>query len=190
MTDEDYGFDEILLAEVALVGQGLGRLTPSERAAIQAYAFNGFEQINQALWGAIPMTRTLERRIETIRSGLRKYPLPMMVRVTREAEAETFGIVDEESAHELIYREFTHRGFLSASGAVVPPRSTRHTDPVILDLLVPAGTPALRLGELAEIPDEREVLVIDARSYFVVGVAMDPARNMWRIQAIVAEGEQ
>jgi len=72
----------------------------------------------------------------------------------------------------------------------VPPRSTRHADPVILDLLVPAGTPALRLGELSEVPDEREVLLIDARSYFVVGVAMDPARSMWRIRAIVVEGEQ
>ncbi len=178
------------MAEVALVGQGLGLLTLSERDAIQAYAFNGFEQVNQALWGVIPMTPALARRIDTIRSGLRKYPVPMMVRVTREAEARTFGIVDEESARALVYREFTHRGFLSASGSAVPPRSTRHTDPVILDLLVPAGTPALRLGELAEIPDEREVLLIDARSYFVVGVARDPARSMWRIQAIVAEGEQ
>ncbi len=190
MTDEDYGFDEVPVAEVALVGQGLGLLTPGERDAIQAYAFNGFEQVNQALWGLIPMTPTLTQRIDTIRSGLRKYPLPIVVRVTREAEARTFGIVDEESAQALIYREFMHRGFLSASGSAVPPRSTRHIDPVILDLLVPVGTPALRLGELSEVPNEREVLLIDARSYFVVGVAMDTARSIWRIQAIVVEGEQ
>ena len=32
----------------------------------------------------------------------------------------------------------------SRSSGPVPPHSTRHRDPVILDLLVPAGTPALR----------------------------------------------
>ncbi len=129
VTDEDYGFDEVPVAEVALVGQDLGLLTPSERAAIQAYAFNGFEQVNQALWGVTPMTTSLARRIDTIRSGLRKYPLPMMVRVTREAAAQTFGIVDEESAHALAYREFTHRVEAFCRPAVVPCRRDRHDTP-------------------------------------------------------------
>ncbi|WP_040804061.1 ADP-ribosyltransferase [Nocardia concava] len=190
MADDDYGFGEVPVAEIALAGQGTDRLTPAECAAIQAYAYNGFEQINKALWGQIPMTPALADRIDQIRSGLAKYPLPTRVRVSREAESKTFGIVDAASAHALVFREFTHRGFLSASGSATPPRSRRHVDPVILDLLVPQGTPALRLGELAEVRDEREVLLIDARTYFIVGVAMDAARNMWRIQAIVAEGEQ
>ncbi|TLF52901.1 hypothetical protein FEK31_27345 [Nocardia cyriacigeorgica] len=188
VTDENDLFDGVPLAEAALAGQNLDLLSSSERDAIQSYALNGFERINRALWEQIPMTPTLAPLIDTIRSALMKYPLPAMVRVTRETEAHIFGIADDDSARALIYREFTHRGFLSASGAANPPRSRRHVDPVILDLLVPAGTPALRLGELAEIPDEREVLVIDARNYFVVGVGWDQARSMWRIQAIVVEG--
>ncbi|MFQ6396900.1 hypothetical protein ACLMAJ_25990 [Nocardia sp. KC 131] len=31
------------IAEAALIGLGVDRLTPEERAEIQAYAFNGFE---------------------------------------------------------------------------------------------------------------------------------------------------
>jgi hypothetical protein len=92
VANDDYGFDGVPLAGVALAGQGLDRLVSAERAAIQAYAFNGFEQINQALWGQIPMTPTLAQRIDKIRSGLAKYPLPRAVRVSREAAAQTYGM--------------------------------------------------------------------------------------------------
>ncbi len=139
--------------------------------------------------GQIAMTAELERRIARIRSGLRKYPLPAMVRVTRETDAAIYGIVDEASARALIDAEFQEAGFLSTSGSASPPHSTRHTNPVILELVVPKGTPALRLGELAEFRLEREVLVVDARSYFVVGVTFDAARTMWHIRAIVREGQ-
>ncbi|MFE1593262.1 ADP-ribosyltransferase [Nocardia sp. NPDC058705] len=187
---EGFRFEEIPVAGVALAGQGPDLLTGPERDAIQSYALNGFERINKALWDQTPIANALAQCIDAIRSGLMKYPLPTTVRVTREDEARNMGIVSDESAYALIDRKFTHLGFLSASGTTNPPRSTRHTDPVILDLIVPAGTPALRLGELAEIPDEREVLLIDARSYFVVGVAWDQARSMWRIHAIVTEDER
>lgn len=54
---------------------------------------------------------------------------------------------------------------------------------------MPAGTPALRLDDLAEIKEEREVLIIDARRYFVIAVRFDQQRRMWRIQAAVMEEE-
>ncbi|MGW4125188.1 ADP-ribosyltransferase [Nocardia sp. NPDC004711] len=188
--DDDIDFDEWPWAEAALAGQGLDRLTADERDVISAYAHNGFADVNNALWGLISMTPALARRIALIRSGLAKYPPPETVRVTREADGQVYGIVDEESAAALIDAQFTHDGFLSTSGVAIPPRSMRHHDPVILDLLVPAGTPALRLGELSPVSLEHEVLLIDARSYVVVGTRMDPARNMWRIQAIVKGGDQ
>ncbi|WP_327101497.1 ADP-ribosyltransferase [Nocardia vinacea] len=189
MTDADSRFAVVPLAEVVLAGQGVDRLSSTERDVIEAYALGGYERINQAMRGQIPMTVELERRIETIRCGLQKYPLPEAVRVTRETDAAVYGLVDEESARALIDVEFREDGFLSTSGVEIPPHSTRHADPVILDLVVPAGTPVLRLGELAEIAEEREVLIIDARSYFVVDVAFDSVRSMWRIYAVVMEGE-
>ncbi|WP_167477937.1 ADP-ribosyltransferase [Nocardia arthritidis] len=188
MADDDDDFERIRLGEIALAGQDLTLLTPEESGAIRAYALNLFQLINDALWGHAPMTPFLERYISLIRSGLAKYPLTEPVRVTRESEAALYGIVDEESAYALVEEQFTHEGFMSTCGLEYPPRSMRHRDPVILDLVVPAGIPALRLGELATVRAEREVLLIDARSYYIVGVDWDVARNMWRIQAFVTGG--
>lgn len=185
VAEDDFSFDDWPWAEAALASQGLDRLTAAERDAISAYAYNGYLHINDALWERIPMTAALERRIVLIRSGLAKYPLPQTVRVTREADAAVYGLTDEASAAALIDAEFAHDGFLSTTGASVPPRSRRHHDPVILDLLVPAGTPALRLGELSPIPREKELLVIDSCHYVVYGVSWDRARMIWVIQAVV-----
>lgn len=91
-------FDRFPLSEIALAGQGLERLTSEERTAIEIYAFNGYREINRALWDRTPLPRELAQRVDAIRSGLSKYPLQKMVRVTREAEAGTYGIVDAESA--------------------------------------------------------------------------------------------
>lgn len=84
---DDLTYDSYPLAEGALAGQQLGRLTTEERAAIEAYALNGYVLINQAMRGEIEMTPVLAQRIERIRSGLRRYPLPTAVRVTSESEA-------------------------------------------------------------------------------------------------------
>ncbi|WP_330178793.1 ADP-ribosyltransferase [Nocardia sp. NBC_01503] len=191
MTDEgdEYGFDTIPLAETVLAGQRADRLSDSEADVIQAYTYNAHDVINKALWGEIAMTPAIERRIRLIRSGLAKYPLASAVRVTREVEASEYGIVDADSAYALIDEDIIHQGFLSTSGSATPPHSYTRVDPVMLDLVVQAGVPALRLGDLAEEPAEREVLVIDARILFVVGVGWDDTRNMWRIKAIVRGGE-
>lgn len=188
MNDQGDAFITTRLAETALRGQDLSLLTTEEAGAISAYANNFFEQINGALWGdAGKRTPLVSRYIDLIRSGLARYPLPEPVRVTREAVADDFGIVDEESAYNLVESEIRHRGFLSTCGLEYPPPSMRHRPGVIVDLIVPTGTPALRLGELAAIEDEREVLLIDARSYFIVGVDWDRTRSMWRIQGFVRE---
>ncbi|MBF6181270.1 ADP-ribosyltransferase [Nocardia otitidiscaviarum] len=185
--DETDAFLTTRLADSALIGQDHFLLTPEESGAIRAYAYNFFEQINSALWDGGERSPLVARYIDLIRSGLAKYPLPEQVRVTREAVAADFGIVDEESAYALVEEEIRHRGFMSTCGLAYPPRSVRHRPAVIVDLIVPAGTPALRLGDLATVKEEREVLLIDARSYFISGVEWDEARSMWRIQGFVRE---
>ncbi|WP_162958834.1 ADP-ribosyltransferase [Nocardia yunnanensis] len=186
---DEYGFDAIPLAETALAGQRPDRLTDSEADVIRSYTYNSHAAINKALWGEVEMTPAIEGRIRLIRSGLAKYPLERSVRVTREVEASEYGIVDADSAYALIDEDIIYHGFLSTSGSAKPPHSCTRADPAILDLVVQAGVPALRLGDLAEMPAEKEVLVIDARILFVVGVEWDGTRNMWRIKAIVRGGE-
>ncbi|MGW4241152.1 ADP-ribosyltransferase [Nocardia sp. NPDC004722] len=188
--DDIYGFDEIPLARIALAGQGLERLTAQERTEIHVYAVSGFELVNPPMRGLSPMTPAVQRRIDIIRAGLSKYPLPTMVRVSRLTDAALYGLTDAASAEDLLGEVFDEFAFMSTSGAADPPPSRRPARPVILDLIVPEGTPALRLGELAEYPLEQEVLLIDARSYIVVGVEFDQARNMWRIRAVVEQEDE
>lgn len=151
--DEDDAFLTTRLADTALVGQDHSLLTAEERGAIRAYACNFFEHINTALWDGGERSPLVNRYLDLIRSGLAKYPLPEHVRVTREAAAADFDIVDEESAFALVEEEIRHRGFLSTCGLAYPPRSIRHRPAVIVDLIVPIGTPALRLGDLATVED-------------------------------------
>lgn len=178
-------------AAQVLPGFAVERLTPAERDAIEAYALTGYERINAALRGATAMTSDIAGRIANIRSGLTRYRLPQTVRVTREVDAWVLGIdlTDPGAVRRVVGDYFTEPGFLSTSGLEFPPRSTRHIDPIILELLVPEGTPALRLGDLAEIRDEHEVLVIDATTYLAIGALRDHRRSMWRIEAIVVEEE-
>jgi hypothetical protein len=50
--------------------------------------------------------------------------------------------------------------------------------------------PALRLGELATVADEGEILVVDVRTYLPTSAVFDQRRTIWRIRAIVFEEEQ
>ncbi|WP_459964001.1 ADP-ribosyltransferase [Nocardia sp. IFM 10818] len=189
---DDDAFQTTRLADAALLDQDLSLLTSAEATAISAYAYNHFEQINAVLWGEEDKkTPLVVSHIELIRSGLAKFPLHEPVRVTREALAERFGLRgerdEEDQAQDLVEKQFLHRGFMSTSGLEYPPPSMRRRPGVILDLIVPAGTPALRLGNLAPIKSEREVLLIDARRYVASSVEWDQARSMWRIQGFVRE---
>ncbi|WP_297613564.1 ADP-ribosyltransferase [Nocardia sp.] len=195
--DDDYGFSNVPLAETVLAWQqNLGLLTETERELLTGYSGNDFKLLNPVLWGTAESTPSVERRIDGIRTALRKYPLPMSVRATRLTEASDFGIpglhrADVEPAYSLIDGVFTHLGFMSTSGLADPRRpKTEYRNPVIVDLIILKGTPALRLGELAEVQAEKEVLVIDARELLVVGVKWDEARSMWRIKAIVTGGDE
>lgn len=188
VADDEFG--EIPLAYTALAAQILDLLTSEERNAIAAYSGNAFVSINAAMRGEIAMTPPLARRIATIKSGLRKYPIPTAVRASRIVDAAFFGIMDDASVHEVIGDEFIEPAFLSTCGLATPaPTGLRPPNGVIADLIVPAGTHALRLGEIAEVPLEREVLIIDARTILPFDVTRDESRSMWRIQAVVMEAE-
>ncbi|MFN3001872.1 ADP-ribosyltransferase [Mycolicibacterium wolinskyi] len=168
--------------------RSLSRLTDGEMAAIESFALNNYERINGALRGQREITPDIRRDINAIRSGLRKYPLDHDVRVTREVGGAVYGITaaNAGSAVEaLIGQVFDEYGFMSASMAPTPAHSARHHDPLTLDLLVPAGTPALAVQQLSEYPLEREMLLIDARRYQIIGARYDRAQRRWRLFGLV-----
>ncbi|WP_165611120.1 ADP-ribosyltransferase [Mycolicibacterium conceptionense] len=168
--------------------RSLDRLTEQERATIEAFAFNGYERINGALREFREMTPDIQRSIDRIRDGLRKYPLDRDVRVTREVSGAVFGVSgpgDESAVAELIGQVFDEPGFMSTTMAANPAHSERHKNPLTLDFLVPAGTPALAIGPLSDYPLEHEMLIIDARQYQIVGARYDREQNRWRLFALV-----
>lgn len=173
--------------EYVHISHPIGLLTDEERVAVEVYALGGFEQINSALRGLSPMTSDLQDRIEAIRKAIRRFPLEEDARVTREVGAADIGLQESDEAPSLIGRPLHEAAFLSTSMKAVPPRSSIHDDPLDLDLRVPAGTPALAVGNLSEYPLERELLVIDARRVLVV--ESRKVDDRWRVYGeVLPEG--
>ena len=84
---------------------------------------------------------------------------------------------------------FQQRTFLSTSMRADPPQSTTHIEPIELDLRLPAGTPALAVGNLSEYPLEHELLVIDARHINVVHSRWNASTPRWRLYGdVLPEG--
>ncbi|WP_081635648.1 ADP-ribosyltransferase [Nocardia sp. BMG111209] len=107
--------------------------------------------------------------------------------MTREIDGNVYGITGEAGARAMVGKDIVEPGFLSTSMSVDPPRNPSRGNPAILDLVVPAGTQALAVGELAEFPAERELLVIDARRLRILGVSFDQARRVWRLRGYVVD---
>jgi hypothetical protein len=66
-----------------------------------------------------------------------------------------------------------------------PATSSTHVEPLTLDFIVPAGTPALAIGELTEVSLEREMLIIDAQRYQVIAARYDQATDRWRLFCLI-----
>ncbi|WP_196222001.1 ADP-ribosyltransferase [Gordonia sp. 135] len=145
--------DVIQKTRFEVVKSPLEILTEHERSVLQSYAISGHNRINAALRGDIEMTPEIEHLVATIRSALRRIPLKASVRVTRSVDAQALAGVEPG-------RQVRFPGFLSTSMAPEPPTASP-LDHQVMDLLVIAGTPAVALGELAEFPLEKELLIID-----------------------------
>jgi hypothetical protein len=167
----------------------INKLSDEERAEVESYTTGRFQQINGALRGHISMTPSLQQSIDTIRAALRRFLLEADTRVTREIGASDIGLSTAADAPTMIAQKLYDGGFLSTSMNETPPYSTMHADPLELDLLVPAGTPALAVGSLSDFPLERELLVIDAREINIVESRMNADTGRWRLYGqVLPEG--
>ena len=93
------------------VRQPLNRLTDDERTEVESYALGGFERINAALRGLRAMTHGIQVSVDVIRAAIRKFPLEVDVRVTREISAAQSGLPSAESAPLAVGRVFIEGGF-------------------------------------------------------------------------------
>ena len=161
------------------------RLTDGEQAQIESYALGGHKRMNEALRGDIEMTPEIQRGVDLLHGALDKYPLTKAVRVTRSVPPIAVDF-DAEHPATILGEAIDFAEFLSTSMRKYPP--PRRGD-VILDLIVPAGTPAFALGSLAEFPLESELLVIDARTVVFIAVAFDEEKQKWRLYGAVKKPE-
>lgn len=136
------------------------------------------------------MTPEVEQQVLELRAALGKFPLPRAYRTSRETEAADLGLASAMISADIIGDVLVEDGFMSTSGLKNPPKIVDREDPVILDVLVPEGTPALLLTEdlTRASASEREVLLIDARELYVLGVFFDEELQLWRIQTRVLGG--
>jgi ADP-ribosyltransferase exoenzyme len=185
VTGPDDFFAGIPFAVPAAEQRSLDRLTGDERTAIESYALNGFDRVNRALRGYLSMNPAIQTQVDQIRSGLRKYRLETEVRVTREVSGHVLSVTDAASAEATVGRVFDELGFMSTTMAEQPASSSAHLEPLTLDLLVPASTPALALGELTEVPLEREMLIIDSCRYQIVAARYDQTASRWRLFGLI-----
>ncbi|WP_306356149.1 MULTISPECIES: toxin glutamine deamidase domain-containing protein [unclassified Nocardia] len=173
------------------VQQDLTPLTPAEFAELRNYAVGGYRAVNDALRGKGPMTEDIAKRIELLRSALIKVPLNTTYRVSRSTEATDLGFTSSvEIDQSLIGEWLTEPAFMSTAGFKDPPYLFKRQDPVILDILVPEGTPGIAFDEAITEADmvmkERELLLADGLELQVFNVHYDTEQGVWRIQAAVA----
>jgi len=187
------GGDDDPLADVPLAGgevnhPNLSKLTQAEVNAVSWYSSQGYANLNAALRGERPLTEELSQMADDIRAALRKNRLPKTIRVSRETELADLGVDSYDDLPALIDTEYVNKAFLSTSVMANPPRVMMRDKPVVLDIRAPIGTPALRVtDELAENPQERELLVIDARRLHVLAVRFDEQIGRWRVAAEILE---
>lgn len=191
MPSSDDLFQDVPYPSEYTLFQDLGQLTVEEREAIGAYTAGSYFDVNEALRGRRPMTAFVQKEIGHLRAALAKFPLPSACRVSRETELEDLELDAGQSPEDLVGEVVQELGFLSTSSLRVPPRIIDRSNPVWLDLVVPAGVPALLITEelTRASATEREVLLIDARELFVTGVHLHQESGLWVVQAMVT-GEE
>lgn len=135
------------------------------------------------------MTPELERRIDLLRSAIDARPLTRTYRVTRTAETADLGLDGRTIDESLIGEWLREPAFMSTSGHRNPPYLMNRENPVILDLIVPEGTPAVAIDDSLTtqemVEKERELLLADGVRILIIGVRYDDERQAPRLQGRV-----
>ena len=114
-----------------------------------------------------------------------KYPLAEDVILTRAVSYRFFEVESADQVAGVAGRSYTAGGFLSTSTNSWPPKDFLTEDAVVVQLYVPAGTPAVFVRELSEAPEENEVLLARGRSLTALSAAYDRKRGRWVIRCLV-----
>jgi hypothetical protein len=187
-------FDAIPPPGPEITRPDLSKLTQDEQLALARYTSITYTAVNKALRASQEATAATPTRnaIAHIDSALAKYPLPGAVRVSRGVGIDAFqrfGVQSHDGLRGIVGKTIGEPAYMSTSFNRTPPSEFLQPGNVILDLIVPAGTPALALEALSDSPGERELLVARGQRLYIVSAVYDEAAGRWTVQAYLRRGE-
>ncbi|MEU0809993.1 ADP-ribosyltransferase [Streptomyces sp. NPDC005970] len=168
--------------------QSLDRLTREERGAIGFYTGGHHGMINGPLRSGLPPDPEITELVALMDSALHKYRLSENARVCRIVGADAFGLEKASAVPELIGREVVEHGYLSTEFGRTPPFTIKPQEPVVLQVTVPPGTPALPVRSLTQVTTENELLLGRGLSYSILSSRYDERLRMWSLTVFIRPG--
>lgn len=154
--------------------------------ALYLYSGRRHRAINRALRGEIRMSRRLRETIRDVDRALRDNRLPVETRVTRVVGIDAFGLSNTAEMPQLNGTLFRDSAFLSTTLGAAPNVPLRG-DSVLMDIRVPAGTPAAFLESVTKYPNQFELLLARGLDIWIDSVDYDQESERWVANAYVLE---
>lgn len=161
-------------------------LTGRYRQAVVDYTGEDHKRINGWLRAGVTVSDAwAAARAEDLDAVLEVNPLAAPTTLTRIVSlSQAFKRAGGEGLTKIAGLQRVERGFLSTS------RKTsfsmkKITDPVVLDVLAPTGTPAAAIEDLSKAPNQFEVLLGRGLQYVIVEPFRDEKNGVWRASMII-----
>lgn len=163
----------------------------SVRDAIEDYSDVAYLSVNKGLRSAGGKLKALSKANQTLVKDLdtavNLLPFDADMKLSRLVDPDAFGLTSADQLASAVGRSFTDHGFISTSRRSGK-SDIRYTDPILLDVLAPTGTPAASISHLALVQSEREVLLGRGLSYILSNARYDSRRKMWRATMLITSG--
>ncbi|WP_298445686.1 ADP-ribosyltransferase [Gordonia sp. (in: high G+C Gram-positive bacteria)] len=154
------------------------------------YTGEGHAVINGWLRGAALSRRSADyarSRTASLDAVLAAIPLTRAMHVTRVVGIRaTFGLNDGHDLDRIVGQPRMEAGFLSTSRMRTYPVKNR-ADPILLDVDVPAGTPAAALEDVSRYPEQCEILLGRNLGYVILTPQYDRNVGWWRATMLIGE---
>ncbi|MCM3747446.1 minor capsid protein [Paenibacillus pasadenensis] len=159
----------------------IGELTSAEEGAVKLYSGSSYSEINRHLRQAAT-NEHWDRIIESISTGLQKFPLREAIEVYRGLSQNVFGTSDPD---ELVGMRVRDMAFMSTS--LLP--SSAFGGQVKLVLRLPPGTIGAPIQSLSDFPNEFEFLLDKGTEYEIIEALSENGKLTLIVEVIPDEGQ-
>lgn len=154
--------------------------------ALYLYTSRRNRAINRSLRGGLQASRRLRDTISNIDKALKRNRLPVPARVTRVVGIDAFGLSSPEQVSSLVGTFLDDPAFVSTTLGT-PPNVPVGGDAVLMDIRVPAGTPAAFVESITKYPGQLELVLPRNTSLVIHKIDRDNENNRWILHAYARE---